>query len=354
MKFQDAHGDMYVPNSYLAFDDILLKPQKSKFNSRLDPRISICGYAGNIPIISANMDTVTGVNMARCMNDLGGLGILHRFFRSEDEYAQSIYDLMQNISRFAFSVGCGAKWIKFAEQIMRSCHANHKPIVCLDVAHGHMQQSLETVAELKKLDNLHVIAGNVATAEGALDLAEAGADAIKVGVGSGSVCTTRIVTGHGVPQLTAIMQVRSALDTIDRHVYLIADGGIRNSGDIIKSLAAGADAVMLGNLLAGCDETPGEIYTTKDGSFKMYRGQSSRHFLKDIGKIGVAAEGESIEIRAKGSAESIINELVGGIRSGMTYSGCATIAELQDNAVAIEISHHGFVESTPHALLRNR
>jgi IMP dehydrogenase len=168
-----------------------------------------------------------------------------------------------------------------------------------------------------------------------------------------SVCTTRIVTGHGVPQLSAIINARQALEIEGfPEVGIIADGGITNSGDIVKALAAGADAVMLGSILAGCDEAPGEIFTTKDGSFKLYRGQSSKHFLKDIGKIGVAAEGESIEVRAKGPVSSILNELTGGVRSGLTYSGVGSIYDLQEKAVFIEISHHGWVESTPHAITR--
>jgi IMP dehydrogenase len=352
MKFQDAQGNSYIPTAYLTFDDVLLSPQASRFNSRLDPTIDLRGFAGSIPIISANMDTVTGLDMALCMENLGGLGIIHRFFKNIDEYERVLIDASAKLQQLAFSVGCGIKWIEFVEMLLAKIDTNNKPIVCLDVAHGHMQQSIDTVVALRKNFPIVIVAGNIATAQAAHDLAHAGADAVKVGVGCGSVCSTRIVTGHGVPQLTAIMQVRDALDSLDRDVALIADGGIRNSGDIVKAIAAGADAVMLGNLLAGCDETPGELYTTNSGAFKMYRGQSSAHFLRDIGKIGVAAEGVATEIKAKGSAVSVVNELVGGIRSGMTYSGCGSIKELQDHAIFIEMSHHGLIESTPHALLR--
>jgi IMP dehydrogenase len=352
MHFVNAADEIYTPTSWLTFDDVLLKPQKSRFKSRLDPNILLDNFIGEIPIISANMDTVTGVDMAKEMHALGGLGILHRFYNTLDEYASVIAEVCATTYKPAFSVGCGDKWVDFTKNMLNNMQSATTPIVCLDVAHGHMEQSLETIAALRKLSDLYIIAGNVATGEAALDLAKLGANAVKVGVGSGSVCTTRIVTGHGIPQLSAIMNVRRAFDDADVDCRIIADGGIRNSGDIVKALAAGAEAVMLGNLLAGCDETPGEIFTTKDGSFKMYRGQSSRHFLKDIGKVGVAAEGESIEMRAKGPTKNIIDELVGGIRSGLTYSGCGTISELQNKAVFVEISHHGYVESTPHALSR--
>lgn len=168
-----------------------------------------------------------------------------------------------------------------------------------------------------------------------------------------SVCTTRLVTGHGIPQLSAIISIRKALnDNGYNNVGIIADGGIRNSGDIVKALAAGADAVMLGRIFAGCDETPGESIVTTEGSFKLYRGQSSRHFLNDIGKKGVAAEGESIQIRMKGSIKEVINEIVGGIRSGLTYSGASNIYDLATKAVFVEISHHGWIESTPHAFMK--
>jgi len=360
MKFENAAGEQYWPSSWLTFNDVLLKPQRSPFKSRMDSRISLIshlaeGVSLDIPFISANMDTVTGSKMAKEMSELGGLGILHRFYPSLDEYKKEIEKVHKSCSYTAFSVGCGNKWIEFANDIVEKLNSEFpsKMIICLDVAHGHMEQAIETVTELAKLERVCVIAGNVATPEGVIDLAAAGAHCVKVGVGSGSVCTTRIVTGHGVPQLSAIISARQALEGEGfSNVGIIADGGIRNGGDIIKAIAAGADAVMLGSMLAGCDETPGEIFTTKDGSFKMYRGQSSKHFLKDIGKMGVAAEGESIEIKAKGSVKEVISELAGGIRSGLTYSGASDLYDLQSKAVFLEISHHGWVESTPHAITR--
>jgi IMP dehydrogenase len=360
MKFENAAGEQYWPSSWLTFNDVLLKPQRSPFISRMDSHISLVsclaeGVSLDIPFISANMDTVTGSKMAIEMSNLGGLGILHRFYPSLEDYKQEIMKVHNAANLLAFSVGCGSKWILFAKEIIEQLNPKFptKAIICLDVAHGHMEQAIETVQALREIPNITIMAGNVATPEGVLDLASAGAHCVKVGVGSGSVCTTRIVTGHGVPQLSAIISARQALEGEGlANVGIIADGGIRNGGDIVKAIAAGADAVMLGSMLAGCDETPGEIFTTKDGSFKMYRGQSSRHFLKDIGKMGVAAEGESIEIKAKGSVKEVISELEGGIRSGLTYSGASDLYDLQNKAVFLEISHHGWVESTPHAITR--
>jgi IMP dehydrogenase len=356
MKFENALGEPYSPISWLTFNDVLLKPHKSRFKSRNDKGISLetsifPSVSLKVPIISSNMDTVTGSNMAQEMCRLGGLGILHRFHECYEDYYSMIDDVYSTCGRVAFSVGCGDDWFRFSEHAI-SMVGEENAIICLDVAHGHMEQSVEMVQRLKHL-NVSVIAGNVATPDGAVELAAAGAKCIKVGVGCGSVCTTRIVTGHGVPQLSAIINARKDLDALGfEDVSIIADGGIRNSGDIIKSLAAGAQAVMLGSMLAGCDETPGEIFTLAKGPFKMYRGQSSRHFLKDIGKIDVAAEGESIEVEAKGPVNAIVTELLGGVRSGFTYSGAGSIKELQEKAVFIEISHHGWVESTPHAITR--
>lgn len=359
MKFIDSRNNEYTPHHWMTFNDVLLKPQRSKFKSRNDEEISLTtdlgnGLSLNIPIISANMDTITGKDMAIAMSRIGGLGILHRFYSSHADYADEISHVYKLRSQVAFSIGCGEHWLKFVKDLLcdfiPTCE--NPMIVCLDVAHGHMEQSLETITELRKIKNIFIIAGNIATYDGAKDLAEAGADCIKVGVGSGSVCTTRIVTGHGVPQLSAIISAREALHDIGyNHVGLIADGGIRNSGDIVKAIAAGADAVMLGHMLSGCDETPGEIFSTTDGPVKMYRGQSSRHFLKDIGKVGVASEGEHLIVKAKGPLSETINELLGGIRSGLTYSGAGDFYSLQEKAVFMEISDHAWTESMPHALI---
>lgn len=361
MKFVNASGSEYTPTNWLTFNDVLLKPQKSKFNSRNDNRISLASSLGgdsviNAPIVSANMDTVTGKDMAIAMNNIGGIGILHRFYPSLDEYSKIIKDVYDSCGKVAFSVGCGDNWTSFVNAIVDSLNPSTKNsiFVCLDVAHGHMEQSIESVKKLSSIKHIFVIAGNVATEEGAIELAQSGASCCKVGIGPGSICSTRVVTGHGVPQLSAIMNIRKALDSNGfSHIGVIADGGIKSSGDIVKALAAGANCVMVGSLLSGCDETPGDFILTKDKpAYKLYRGQSSRHFLNDIGKSGVASEGESLEVKAKGPVSNVVSELLGGIRSGLTYSGVGSIEELKNNSVFMEISQHGWVESTPHALSR--
>jgi len=358
MRFIDSSNSEYEPSRWLTYDDVLLKPQRSRFKSRNDEEISLnTNIGGNvnldIPIISSNMDTVTGKDMASAMFRLGGLGILHRFYKQPTDHAAEIEEVQKLCSRVAFSVGCGEKWVDFVKNLAHEYlpTEENKMIVCLDVAHGHMEQSLETVEDLVTIPNIFVIAGNVATSEGAVDLAYAGANCIKVGVGPGSVCTTRIVTGHGVPQLSAIISARKGLNRSGHSkVGIIADGGLRTSGDVVKALAAGANAVMLGHMLAGCDETPGPVIGTNKGNVKIYRGQSSGHFLKDIGKIGVSPEGEQITIMAKGSVADVVANILGGVRSGLTYSGAGNFEELQSNAEFMEISNHSWVESTAHAL----
>lgn len=365
MKFINARGESYRPASFLSFNDVLLRPQKSRFDSRNSPSINIGGsildleesdhYSLNlevkysIPIISANMDTVTGPTMAIEMNRLGGIGILHRFYKDLKVYAQDIVNVNNALGYVAFSVGIGQKWKDFINHLYKNHFTQYNQpslLVCIDVAHGHMDGVREMIDHLQNMPSgIHstIIAGNVATARGARDLVDAGAKITKVGIGGGSICSTRIVTGHGVPQLSAIMEVK---EEIRNEAYIIADGGIKTSGDIVKALAAGADCVMIGSVLAGHEECPGEV----SFGHKVYRGQSSRHFLNDLGKTDVAAEGEAVKIPFRGKVESTINELAGGIRSGFTYSGVGSISELQKNAEFIEITNHGWVESMPHAI----
>ena len=385
MKFVSFGGEEYQPTRWLAFNDVLLRPQHSRFASRNSVEISTSTSLGSIvgkpqymncpteelrvdphpslslgiPVISANMDTVTGKDMAIAMDDLGGLGILHRFYKERSEYVNEIESVAKKCNKVAFSIGCGDEWVSFVESIMsRFWETSVHLIVCLDVAHAHATHAIETIRKIANMEpqfpRLAIIAGNIATGNAAYDLAEAGAHCVKVGIGCGSLCTTRLVTGSGVPQLSAIMDVRDTLDSYGYdNVGIIADGGIRHSGDIVKSLAVGADAVMIGQLFAGTEESPGE-YTTdlrNNSKTKVYRGQSSKNFMEDVGKKGVAAEGIHLEIPYKGSMKNIVSELVGGIRSGMTYSGAGSIQELRKNAEFQEISEQGWIESMPHATL---
>jgi len=221
-------------------------------------------------------------------------------------------------------------------------------LMTIDIAHGHSVSMIEVVSWLKdKFSNLEIIAGNIATPDAVYDLSKAGADCVKVGIGPGSMCTTRIITGCGVPQLTAVALCAEAAHELK--IPLIADGGIRTSGDVVKALAAGASAVMLGSMLSGTLETPGEV---KQGR-KQYRGMASKAAqVSWRGGVptGMAAEGESTMVNIKGHVKDVILEITGGIRSGMSYINATTLSEMKEKARFIEMSNSGVHESRAHGL----
>jgi IMP dehydrogenase len=233
-------------------------------------------------------------------------------------------------------------------------------VLVVDIAHGHSDNAINTVHMIKKaFPTCELIAGNVATGEGARDLIKAGVDAVKVGVGSGSICITRVVTGSGVPQLTAVLDsVRVARDY---DVPVISDGGIRNSGDITKALAAGASSVMVGSLFGGTDESPGKTLVKNGKKFKMYRGMASfyaslgRKYREEGAQVidsddlnDYVPEGVEAMVPYKGSVVEIVRQLAGGVRSGLSYCGAKTIAEMQKNAEFIKMTSAGYIESQPH------
>ena len=234
-------------------------------------------------------------------------------------------------------------------------------LFAIDSAHGHSKNVIETIKAIKKeFPDIDVIGGNVATPEGAIALAKAGADAIKVGMGPGSICTTRIIAGIGVPQITAILTIKEALK--DHDIGIIADGGIRFSGDIAKAIAAGADTVMLGGLFAGTEEAPGEVELYQGRSFKTYRGMGSigamserqdanRYFQEDVSSEKLVPEGIEGRVPFKGWVISVINQLIGGLRQSMGYVGSKTIADMQENCQFIEITNAGMAESHVHDVM---
>ena len=231
----------------------------------------------------------------------------------------------------------------------------------IDSAHGHSKNVIDTIKTIKKeFPNIDVIGGNVATPEGAIELVKAGADAVKVGMGPGSICTTRIIAGIGVPQITAILTIKEALK--GRDISIIADGGIRFSGDISKAIAAGADSVMLGSLFAGTEEAPGEVELFQGRSFKTYRGMGSigamterqdanRYFQEDVDSEKLVPEGIEGRVPYKGWVINVINQLIGGLRQSMGYVGCRTIEEMQRNSQFIEITNAGMAESHVHDVM---
>ncbi len=337
----------------ITFDDVLLVPGYNGIRSRqaVTTDVTLGRTELRIPIMSANMDTITGSAMAEAMAKLGGLGILHRFMSIEANVAE--YRKARAAGPVAVSIGVSGDSMERAEALIGA----GADLVCVDVAHGHSKMVNQTLRSLRERfgDNICIIAGNVATYAGADYLAAAGADVIKVGIGPGSVCTTRLKTGFGVPQLSAILDCRK----VDRPI--VSDGGIRTPGDAVKALAAGAACVMLGGMLAGTQETPGERVArpTADGKLtyvKVFRGMASREAQEEyMGAMAdwKTAEGISIEVPVRGSVVEVIADMMGGIRSGMTYCGAKDLKELQRKAQFMEISRSAMDEGLPHAVLRS-
>jgi IMP dehydrogenase len=466
----------------LTFDDVLLVPKRSHIISRsqtdlktkLSRNISL-----DVPIISANMDTVTESGMAIALAREGGIGIIHRFMTIEDQVDEvlkvkrsesvmieqpytirsdmTVYDAKKMMNEYGVSgllveedgrkltgiitqrditfeknmklevselmskniitVKDGTT-IEEAKEVLHNHRIEKLPVIndkkqivglitskdilkmeqypssskdkkgrllvgaavgvkgdylertealleagadtiVVDIAHGHSDNAINTVHMIKKaFPNCELIAGNIATGIGAQDLIKAGVDAVKVGVGSGSICITRIVTGSGVPQLTAVMDSVEIAKEYD--IPVISDGGIRTSGDATKALAAGASSVMIGSILGGTDESPGKTLVKNGKKFKMYRGMASfyaslgRKYREDPQIIGsddlndYVPEGVEAMVSYKGSVVEIIRQLTGGLRSGLSYCGAKTIPEMQINAEFVKITSAGYIESRPH------
>lgn len=336
----------------LTFDDVLLVPRHSEISSRRHPNLKTKvtkNFEIEIPLVTANMDTITGKEMACAMAKLGGLGILHRFMSIEEQvldvkYIQDYLKKNNLPDIVAASIGVKEAGIERAKALIEA----GVQIITLDIAHGDSVMMLETLEFVKKtFPHVDVIAGNVATPDGVRRMIDLGADAVKVGIGPGSMCTTRIITGHGVPQLTAIaMCVQEGMKS---DVPVIADGGLKSSGDMVKAFAAGASSCMVGSLVSGTLETPGEV----KGGMKQYRGMASKSAqVSWRGELpqGMAAEGESTLIPCKGSVDNVVHELTGGIRSGMTYMGVDKISAMMEASLFMEMSASGMTESKPHGV----
>jgi IMP dehydrogenase len=337
----------------LCFDDILLVPKESKIKSRHDVGLTmIIGEEHKIvlkfPVIAAPMDTVCDIQMCRAISDAGGLGILHRYMSYENQTAKA--KLLAD-AEFNFGVAIASN-NGFMEQAQKLYDVGTR-IFLVDTANGHGDYAVAAVAELRdKFNDIHIMAGNVATAQGFAKLSAAGADSIRVGIGGGSACTTRLVSGHGVPTLASIIDVEEWRETTSIYrTSIIADGGIRNSGDMVKAFAAGADAVMVGSMLAGTDESPGEvIYDAQGNPSKRFRGMASADAQIDAtGKISVS-EGISTTVPYKRTVKHIFDQIRGGLGSGCSYSGVQSLSKLSYSAEYVEVTQASLNESRPHAL----
>lgn len=352
----------------LTFDDVLLipaysevLPQQVQLQTRLTSEITL-----NIPLVSAAMDTVTEAPLATALARLGGLGFIHKNL-SVAAQAQQVAEVKQQQPalsdfpqacvdaqgrlRVGAAVGASADVL---ERVTALVNAG-VDVVTVDSAHGHAQGVLAAVRQIREaFAHLPLVAGNIVTAEAAHDLVEAGANTVKVGIGPGSICTTRVVAGVGMPQLSAINAVVQYAQR--KGVGVIADGGIKASGDIVKALAAGADVVMVGSLLAGTEESPGEVFQWEGQRFKTYvgmgslaameRGSKDRYFQQDAVKL--VPEGIEGRVPYKGTVAEVVHQLCGGVRAGMGYCGTPTVAALQQEGRFVKISGAGLKESHPH------
>lgn len=332
----------------LTYNDVLLVPQYSNIRSRSEVSLrSNLGFLWlDLPIISAPMDTVTEEGMAYAIAEEGGLGIIHRYNSIYEQVSIARSVLEASDGQVGAAVGVTGDYLQRAIELVDK----GVKVICVDVAHGHHISVKEAIIALRKAvgHDVHIMAGNVATRAGFDYLAEAGADSIRVGIGGGSICSTRIKTGHGLPNIHSITECASSEWAGD--VNIIADGGIRTSGDIVKALAAGADFVMLGSMLAGTSQAPGEILNIKDGKFKSYRGMASKDAQMDWRGRASSLEGVATTIKYKGDVLPILNDLRGGIASGLSYSGARTIAELQNRAKFVRQTQSGQMESDTHIL----
>lgn len=333
-----------------AYDDVLLVPQYSDIRSRSEIDISTnLGKNVNLqlPVISSPMDTISESSMATCMNNSGGCAVIHRY-NSIEQQARLVSEAMTNEDVVVgAAIGISGDFLNRAS-VMRALGVS---FICVDVAHGHhilMKEAIETLRTAFGND-LHIMAGNVATLDGINDLADWGADSVRCNIGGGSICSTRVQTGHGMPGLQTIIECAKT----DRDVKIIADGGIKNSGDMVKALAAGADAVMVGSLLAGTDETPGQILNDNDGTrWKVYRGMASKEAQIDWRGKYASFEGIASRVPYRGPAELILGDLERGLRSGFSYSGARSLSELHAKAEFIEQTSSGLSESRTHIVGR--
>ena len=341
----------------LTFDDVLLLPRYSDIlPSETDISIELTKRIFlKAPFLSSAMDTVTESKMAIAMAQAGGIGIVHRNLNIKDQIKE-IFKVKKKKLVVGAAVGTNKEDLLRAKMLID----NGCDLIVIDTAHGHTKKVLNLLSNLKKINKkIPLCVGNVATGEAAKKLYDSGADIIKVGIGPGSICTTRMVAGIGVPQISAIMEVKRALK--NKKIKIISDGGIKFSGDIVKAIAAGADAIMMGSIFAGTDESPGKKFKIKGKIYKSYRGMGSigamssgsanRYFQKNFkDKSKFVPEGVEGRVAYKGNVSKIIYQLKGGLRSSMGYIGAKNLKEISKNAKFIKITKAGFYESMVHSV----
>ena len=339
----------------LTFDDVTLVPQYSSIlpvdtitNSELSKNLNL-----KVPLLSSAMDTVTESKMAIAISKSGGIGVIHKNLSIEKQVIE-VQKVKNSKCLVGAAIGVNDQDIERAEELSKA----KTDLIVIDTAHGHTKKVLNMIIKIrKKLKNSTLCVGNIATGKAAKFLADNGVDIVKVGIGPGSICTTRLVAGIGVPQLSAVMDVKKALKKYKTKI--ISDGGIKFSGDLAKAIAAGADAIMIGSLFSGTMESPGKIIRYKGKLYKNFRGMGSvgamnagsadRYYqkkTKDISKY--VPEGVEGMVKFKGSVKEIIFNLVGGLKSSMGYMGAKTIRDLQKKRHFLKISKAGFYESMVH------
>ena len=348
---------MEIIKEALTFDDVLLLPKYSRIlpintdiSLRLTKKILL-----KVPFLTSAMDTVTESLMATAIAKEGGLGVIHRNLNIKDQSKEVI-----KVKNKKLLVGAAVGTNKDDLDRVRSLISNGADLIVIDTAHGHSEKVIKTLLTIKKIvKDTPVCVGNIATGEAAKQLYNSGADVIKVGIGPGSICTTRMVAGIGVPQISAIIDVKKAL--YKKKISIISDGGIKFSGDVAKALAAGADAIMMGSIFAGTDESPGKKFKDKGKIYKQYRGMGSigamsagsanRYFQKNFkDKSKFVPEGVEGRVEYKGKVSKIIYQLQGGLRSSMGYIGAKNLKELNKKGKFVKITKAGFYESMVHSV----
>ena len=341
----------------LTFDDVLLLPQ---FSSIVPANTNINVNLSNtinlkLPFMSSAMDTVTESKMAIAMAKNGGIGIIHRNLEIKKQCAE-----IKKVKKLRLKVGAAIGTSQLELERAKNLIDSGTDMIVIDTAHGHSNNVLKMLNKIKKFSKKTTICvGNIATGDAAKLLYNSGADILKVGIGPGSICTTRMVAGIGVPQITALLNVKKAMHK--RKIKIISDGGIKFSGDIIKAIAAGADAIMMGSIFAGTEESPGKKFKIKNKLYKLYRGMGSigamssgsseRYFQKNYkDKSKFVPEGVESRVLYKGKVSKIIYQLQGGLRSSMGYIGASTLDEVSKKSKFIKITKAGFYESMVHSV----